>query len=405
MNVIKYLSLFAAFGFILSACDEIVTYNDGYDDGTVSQGSPQIDSVCLATAPDAAIQAGAMDQIIVLYGKNLGSLKSVRFNDCEADLKEIFVRNEKAGIRIPVKLPEVRNDKITYTTDKGTVEYPFVVDVPEMVITNFSNEFAATGDTVTITGKYFELYNVTKDEGIVTLNGVEVTILESSDTELSIEVPVGIDLENSKFLVSSELLDAPFEIPFHVKGIAVYDFYNRDDNGGKKTVVLDGSGEGDPQPLIPGHKYFRIKDNPVAGGASWLSLCWVFWDVIEQGVPENNHLLANPGDYYLKFEVLTLKPIIEGEISFSIGSAVTWAEKYFRWQPVVGGVPFDTFQKWQTVTIDMAQAYPDLTKLESGSRLENEMEVGMNFSSIDFITGQTEETPDFCFTNIRLVRK
>jgi hypothetical protein len=403
----KYVSFFALLLLIISfaSCDDIVTYNDGYDPGSNSSGPPQIDSVCLATAPDVAITSGEMDQIIVIKGKNLGNLKSIRFNDCEADLKEAYVLNEKVGIRIPVKLPEEQTDRITYTTDKGTFQYSFVVDVPKMVITNFSNEFAAAGDTVTITGKYFNLYNVTKENGEVTLNGTGVTIIESSDTELSVQVPAGIDLENSKFFVSSELLNEPFIIPFHVKGVSVFDFYTRENTGGKNAKLSGGILEGEPAPLIPGQKYLHIKDYPVAGGASWLSLCWIFLDILEQGAGDNDHLLGNPGDYYLKFEILTLKPIIEGELSISLGSAITWGEKYYRWQPVIGGVPFDTFQKWKTVSIDMAQAYPDLTKLESGSRLDNEEEVGNNFSSIDFITGNTEETPDFCFTNIRLVKK
>ena len=56
--------------------------------------------------------------------------------------------------------------------------------------------------------------------------------------------------------------------------------------------------------------------------------------------------ILNPEEYYLKFEVNTMKPYNNSMITINAGGSKIQDTKGYKWAP-----PFDTKGKWQTVVI------------------------------------------------------
>lgn len=389
------------------SCDDIVKYNDGYDDGTSSSGPPSVTKITTIDNQEFPIDKSQMDKVVLIHGINLSKVKSIYFNDREADFTEIYAIKSMIGVRIPAIMPLDINNQIKIITEKGETTYPFEVEIPQLVISGVSNEFAAAKDTISITGRYFDLYNITMDKAVVTLNSTPVSLLEATSTSLKLEVPSSGNLDNSVISVSSDIINRifgkAFEIPFHNKGtFTIIDFKIRD-TGNKDALMSDGTAPGDPKPLIGGEKFLRIKNHNTDAWGGWIDLSWTYMEPIPN---ESKYadLLANPANYYLKFEILTNNPINAAKLRFAIGSPLTWTEKDYQWGPAGSGVPFNTNKKWQTVTIDCA-SFIGLPPLNVGTYNDWGNIVGANFLVINFIPQGHSEKVDFSYTNLRFVKK
>lgn len=398
-NIIYICLLLVA---LLFSCDDIVTYNDHYDDGTTSYGPPAIERVCDMREPDLTIEWGEMDEMVVIYGTNLSHVKAIYFNDIPADLKEVHALANVIGVRIPVGLPGRVTNQIKVVTELGETTFPFEVFIPKLVVDGVDNEFAAAGDTVTITGKYFELFNITKEKARITLGGKPVNVLSSSDTRLTMVVPAdAADLDNTTFSISSDMLKEPIILPFHTTGaFTLIDFAHRTDLKQKEADPEDGSKAGYPRPLVKGQPYFWFERS--LDPWKWVDLSWNYMEPMDatRDADVINHL----SDYYLKFEILTRKNIKGAQLRVSIGNTTDWSDKEFRWKTADGGAPFDTNGKWKTVSIDMAK-FKELPQLKPGTYVDNGRVVGMNFITVSICDSPVDEDLAFAYTNFRFVKK
>ena len=385
-----------------SSCDEIVTYNENYDNGTTSYGPPEIERICSINEPDLSIDWGEMDDIILIYGRNLSNVKAIYFYDRPADLTEVNALVDKIGVRIPVAFPEEENKLITVVTEKGEAQFPFEVFIPQLLFEGLDNEFASAGDEVTLTGKYFDLYQLTQEKAVITLNGTSVKVVSATDTKLILEVPESIpDLSNTEFSISSEIIKTPVKFPFHTTGaFRLLDFKTRDDLKQKEAIVCDGTEVGKPKPLIPGEKYFWFEKS--MGAWTWNDMTWNFLEPMD--VSLHSDIIDNLSDYYLKFELLTQKDIKGAQFRVAIGNTNNWSDKQFRWQVADGAVPFSTSGKWKTITIDMAN-FQELPQLLSGTFVDNGKTVGANFMVTNFCDSTVPEDVAFAYTNFRFVKK
>lgn len=391
--------------FIIS-CDKVVTYDENFDNGLKASGPPVITKVTTIDNQEFSIDKSEMDKVILLHGSNLSNVKAVYFNDLQADYSEIYAANKMLGVRIPAKMPLDINNQVKVITEKGEISFPFEVIIPQLAITGISNEFAAAKDTVAITGQYFDLYDITIDKTVVLLNSTPINLVEATSNSLVFEIPNATIPDNSVITVDNERIKAiygePFKIPFHNKGAFTLINFATRTSGNKEAVMTDGTAAGDPSPLLTGQKFLRIKDKNMDPW-SWMDLSWTFMEPIPNEA-QYADLLANPSNYYLKFEMLTNSPINAAQVRFAIGSALNWSEKEYRWEPAKGGVPFNTNKKWQTVTIDCAN-FGGLPPLNPGTIIDAGQPVGANYLVINFVPQAHSEKLDFCYTNFRFVKK
>jgi hypothetical protein len=83
LNIAVCGLMFAAATAMLVSCQDIVTYNDGYDDGMTSNGVPSISAIYRAddTEMTAPLTGAAFEDMIKLTGENLSHAKKVMLNE------------------------------------------------------------------------------------------------------------------------------------------------------------------------------------------------------------------------------------------------------------------------------------------------------------------------------------
>jgi hypothetical protein len=379
---------------------DIVTYNDGYDDGLTPNGPPAVTKTALAT--DTAFTAtttASMGDMIAIFGENLSQVKAIRFNDVETDIKTVYAVNSRITVPIPRAFPtkEKIDNKLTITTSKGSITLDFVVTVPDLIVAGFYNDFANAGDTVQIVGKNFDLYELTKETAEVTLeDGTPLKVLASTSSSLSVIVPEDTP-DGAIFRVHCEKareegFENPVEIKFRDPGVASIQTFGSGLWGTWVTdLKTDGSNPGDPKPLLnAAHEIidfsrlnltleaYAWEPGMIYGGGFNLS---------------ENEVVSNPENYCLKFEINTNKAITCGNILIECTPGGDNAR--YKWNPAAGGIPFNTNKKWETITIEMTDC------MKAGWDLKPN---GWNSFAINM---QPEEdiAVDYSIANIRIVKK
>lgn len=365
----------------LTACQQdVLTYNDGYDDGMTPSGPPVITRITLAKDTAVAenqeiISGGSLASMISIYGENLSQVTSVKFNDVEADLKTIFAQNSRIVLPIPRVLPNEIDNKLTVTTSMGNVSTDFEVSIPDLIVAGFENEFATAGDTLKIVGENFDLYDLTEEKGKVTLGDRNLDILDADQNYVTIVMPEGIP-DNTEIKVSGGKTESPISIRFRDSGISILTFEGLWPD---LPPFADGTNEGDPKPPLGVEKFIRLNTEL----AAWS------WNTIYGGgyTLYTSDINANPENYQIKFEVNTNKAISFGDILLGANAG----EENYLWDAAEGGIPFHTNGKWRTVRIELQ---------DTGWKPDS----GWNGFSITY-QPQKDANVDFSIANARIVKK
>lgn len=137
-------------GFSFTACE------DEPDKYETTKGSPRVDYVRLPSSADSVITERAMQNTVCLVGSNLRSIVALYFNDQKAVLNTSYITDNTLLVDIPNNIPGLVTDKIYMVNAVGdTTTYDFHVVVPGPTVAAMSNEYAAPGEEVTISGDYF----------------------------------------------------------------------------------------------------------------------------------------------------------------------------------------------------------------------------------------------------------
>ena len=370
-------TLLVGIALLYTSCNDVVKYNDGYDNQLTSYGPPSITKISTAANVEAAIIQGALTDMIVIQGDNLTGVKSIKISDVDVDLSTIYALRTKITLPIPRAISKTPDDLITVVTDKGTTTFPFTVVIPNLVVDGFYNEFAQAGDTVQVMGKYFDLYQLTVDEGTFTMSGSPITPLRTSSDTIVFIMPLGTP-DGAAFTMSSSLVTTPDVIKFRESGISILD-----SNAVASPYLTDGTALGDPDP-IDGMKFFRIHGSLDAW--SWNQFFWTNFDLTDADV------VSNPKDYYVKLEINTAPtaPMSDGRVLIGGGDA------RYEWNPAANGI-LSTSGKWHTVRLEVTDLFPDAAK---GSYLV----VGSN-AFVQVYQPTTNVISDVSFTNYRIVKK
>lgn len=388
----KYIyraAILFAVSLLAAACNDVVTYNDDYDDLLTSFDVPRIDSVVNTQDISRAVTEGDFKDMITIYGSNLAEVKSLLLNDVEVDLKTIYAIRNQITLPIPAKAPSVTSNQLRVSTRLGEASFPFTVNIPPLVVKGFVNDFAANGDTAVVQGDFFDAYDITMENGVFQLQGTAVKMLEVTNDRLSFVIPEGTP-DDAVFSVSSSRLTEPVELRIRHKGYPILNYEDLSENEVGSTYlayVSDGTAEGDPKPLVG--KFTRVRD-------SWASYAWKVLMYGKFSLPDVD-IKNNPENYLVKFEINTAADRSLSVGNIYVGRAYNSALSY-KWNPASDGISRNTFGKWETVSFEVTDLFRE--SAEGGTNL---VEGRNNFY---FIYQPTKAiSVDLSVCNFRFVKK
>ncbi|WP_157976264.1 glycan-binding surface protein [Lewinella sp. IMCC34191] len=317
-------------------------------DDLIDGGRPSIEYVRVTTpeASDSLVVSAFQGSLVAIIGNNLGGTVEVWFNDLMADLNPVYVTDQSILVSVPSDVPtEVTNQIRLQFADGGSLSYAFEVDISEPEINSMKSEYVFDGDVATIYGNYFyEPITVTFTGG---LEGEVLPATTEDGQILRVVVPEGA--EAGPISVSTNF------------GTTESDFWFRDD----RNIILSSDpftgwwnidyvvepsevGPGDPASI--NGNYIRV--NKMIGAWEWTEVAGGAADAVGE-VARNfpDEAIQDPQDYFLKFEVNTVKPYNNNIVRFNFGLPSEVNEAYF-WQP-----PYDSQGEWETVAIPLEQVF------------------------------------------------
>jgi len=167
-------------------------------------GTPVIKDVRMvdSTKRDSFFTQALPGTLIVIQGSGFSGLQHVYFNDFDASFNAALNSDNNIIISIPSDAPTAPpldkvSNQIKVVTDHGQAIFDFVLILPPPAITSASNENAASGSTITLTGTNF--YGITQ----VTFPGGKagMNVKVNSPTEIQVTVPDGITAGDSLHVI------------------------------------------------------------------------------------------------------------------------------------------------------------------------------------------------------------
>ena len=334
-------------GGLLISCDNIVDYNDNYTpaDQQANTGAPVIRSVydVADTAFASPITQGTLGQTVVLVGENLNNAQAVAFNTVACDMKNVYTMGTRAIVQIPSKLSQEQVNKIEYLTPQGLATFDFTIPFPDLTVSGLACEFTNAGDSVTVTGQNFDLYDFEGGTSTVSIGSTTLGVGSVTATSMKVFIPEGTP-DNSDILFSwqtngkAHTATLPFRPSEHL-------------------LFGDFSGI---TPSIDGSVSMAIEDDNGIGANAWLNQknlhftgSYSAWSCNTNDFSCNmiDQTIENASDYVLKMEVLTQSsfPLTE---QTGLQFCFNWGESY-AWNPA-NGLGINTFGQWQTVTLPLA---------------------------------------------------
>ena len=376
--------LFAAVS--LAACQDVVDYNEGYDDGMTSTGAPTISAIYDAEDREMTtpLTAGAFEDMLMLSGSNLSQVRKVMLNDIEVPLSEVYATAKAAYFPIPRQVPGEVNNRLYYETALGNTSYDFTVNVPRLQLRGLYNEFAAPGTSVKVDGAYFDLYGFGGEDptASIRMNGTELQVDSLTEQYMSVKLPADAP-DNSQIVFSWTESDGPHtvSVPYRSTDAVLWNLSDPASCGlwAGAELITDGSRDGDPEPT--NGAYFRIKGS--FGAWSWNNLPCGGCNVPAEAA-------ANPDDYWFKFEVNSASgnPFYD---SASAGYIIQLNSGWYVWNPSAAG-SFNTYGNWCTVRLNLSDV------------ATNGLNAGWN--NLFWIMQPTAEwNVDHSFANIRIEKK
>ena len=291
----------------------------------------------------SSIVTGSFTQWVIIYGTHLGSAQSVSFNDQEVPYKTFYASDTSVTVQIPRAIPKNVTNTITVKTKGGTATFQFTTLIPDLKVTGMLNEYTAAGDTLTVTGSNFDLYNLdTSATSISFTGGSSANVVRSTATTLKVIVPAGAQPG-----------------PITVKGIAPLNISVTTtawwwDNRNFLFDMSHFSGwngnsylSSGPDPVPVNGPYFKVAKS-WQGGWAWDPFC-------SNNCAMPAELVNDPSQYVnyaLKFEMYTPLPPpalpLKLYMCFNSGNF-----KEFFYDAGNGSYPFSTGGRWQTFTVPL----------------------------------------------------
>ena len=181
--------LIVLFAMILVSCesDFDVIKNEGGD------GPPVITSVSEARE-DVPVTQGVLENTYIIRGKNLSTLTAIYFNGYKAGFNPALTTDELTFVTVPENAPYIGQENVLMLENlSGTSTYDFSL----LTIEEFTEATIDGVKTVTLLGGDFSdtssVTFVSGSEEAGNLVEIEANILSVSETEVTVEVPSGVE--------------------------------------------------------------------------------------------------------------------------------------------------------------------------------------------------------------------
>lgn len=342
-------SIYKQLLFLTLATAMTGSYTSCSEDSLPNNGNPRIRYVRITDplSADSLLIGAGQGNLIAIIGENLGDAREIWFNDQQAVLTTTYITNTTILVSVPSQVPLDITNRMKIVFAKGnTLEHEFEVQISEPFVNSINNEYALPGEVAIIRGNYFyEPLTVTFTGGAI---GELVSV---EDDILQVRVPSGA--EPGPITVASNFGQTPSDFWFRDNRNIIL---SSDPFTGwwNAAFVVSQPAAGDP-PTINGN-YIRV--TRTIGAWAWTEVAGGPADAmgdISKNIPDE--AILKPENYYLKFEVNTLKPYNNNMIKFNFGLPSEVNDAY-QWAP-----PFDTKGQWQTVSIPyeaISKSYKDL---------------------------------------------
>ena len=387
MNKIKikylYISLLALFA--MASCDDIVTYNDNYDDGMTSTGAPVINAIYDSedTEYTTPLASAVFEQMLVITGDNLAQVKKIMFNDVEMQLSEVYATREKAFMPVPRQIPENVTNKIVYETELGSTTFDFTVNIPEVKVEGLYYEFCQPGDTVQIVGDYFDLYGFggETETSTIKMNGQDLKVDSISEGYIAVVIPEDAQ-PNSVIDINYEGLNGSVHRQVSYMNTAGLVWSKKFVKSYQYSTDKISFVEGDVEKSEPDY-YINLKGDFEE---------WKWIDIIKSTVNISSEVAASPDDYLLKFDVCSAEntPFYN---SGDAGYRFVFNDNSYVWNPS-SITSFGTYGKWRTISLDLESVATKIKPLTEG-------ETDFNF----VIHPNSNWTVNHSFANFRIEKK
>ncbi len=384
------------FGFM--ACDDITQVDEVLAGENIpNTGAPAITKIVMANdAEGTPIETAAFTQVVRIEGINLGNVTSLKFNDVDVDLSEVYSSYGAVLAKVPRVLPGTVTDRVYVQTDLGKTSAPLKVTIPKLKIQGLYCEYAQPGDTTYIQGNDYDLYGITAEDAIVKVGDKDVNVLAASETELMIQIPGNAKMGDPVTVQGTKMAE-PVTLDYAKPGVSeLFDFNNWPGYGAfthaskyswaPKDFLYSKftAGPDDPQPLGRDGKYIRFKDDVNAWG--WM----VFWAGYID-LPAD--VAANPQDYQMRFEFWN-------DQKYPLNSNYRIMFGNYQWYPGGDGVALNTKNQWKTIRIDLDEEDPEGHVLVPAGT-----DSSVRYSFMIIFSPTSAQTYNVAMTNFRFVKK
>ena len=384
------------FGFM--ACDDITQVDEVLAGENIpNTGAPAITKIVMANdAEGTPIETAAFTQVVRIEGTNLGNVTSLKFNDVDVDLSEVYSSYGAVLAKVPRVLPGTVTDRVYVQTDLGETSAPLKVTIPELKIQGLYCEYAQPGDTTYIQGNDYDLYGITAEDAIVKVGDKDVNVLAASETELMIQIPGNARMGDPVTVQGTKMAE-PVTLDYAKPGVSeLFDFNNWPGVGAfthaskyswaPKNFLYSkfSAGPDAPKPLGSDGKYIRFKDQVNAWG--WM----VFWAGYID-LPAD--VAANPQDYQMRFEFWN-------DQKYPLNSNYRIIFGNYQWYPGGDGVPLNTKNQWKTIRIDLDEEDPEGHVLVPAGT-----DSSVRYSFMIIFSPTSAQTYNIAMTNFRFVKK
>lgn len=333
---------------------------------------------------DSLLIGAGQGKLIAIVGNNLQDAVQVWFNDQQAKLTPTYISNTSILVSVPSSIPQTVTNKLKIVFKNGYVLlYNFQVQISKPQVTSMISEFVNAGETATILGNYFYAPITVTFTG-----GATAQVTSLKDNQIQFTVPA--NAQTGPITVKTNF------------GTTTSDFWFRDtrnifigsdpfEGWNGQGFVVTNPGPTDP-PKINGN-YIRV--TKVVNAWSWNEIASgdaASMPDYSKKIPDD--AILNPQNYYLKFEVNTLKPYNNSMIRLNVGvyDFASADNVNYQWKP-----PYDTKGQWQTVAIpfdEVLNSYTIKTKPNPNG-----------YWSRLLIQGPGTLDADIAFDNFRVVPK
>lgn len=351
-NLLTYIAAALAL-FAMASCNDIVNYDDGYTplEDQANTGAPVITAVYAVsdTAMLTPITEADAGQMVRIVGKNLNNVKRITFNTVEADLSGVYTYSTSANVTIPQELSMEHQNKIEYTTDKGTATFDFTVPFPQLRVDGLLCEFTNAGDSVTILGQNFDYYNF-GTASQVTIGGTALGLGSITNTSMKAEIPEGTP-DNSTITVTwtdgSTGTQMTATLPFRpTKNLLYGDMSDASFSVSGLTMELLTDGDAVAEETSLGNPHMRFTGQVAAWSWNQIDLSRNLIDI--DGMNINTLPAEELGNYVLKFEIYNSNDYsLTGGSTFE--SYFNWTDPRYVWN-IGDGAGINTHEEWQTIT-------------------------------------------------------